>query len=65
MAIAAIMKAAPAQKRQSWCMRLQYGPGSGSPMLLLLPSWLCLLPVIFEYLCLEVVWLYTALAAFD
>src|SRR5580704_7807721 len=37
---------APTQKRQSRCMRRQYGPGSGSPSSPLCPSGLCLFPVI-------------------
>ncbi len=42
------MTTAPIQKRQSRCIRLQYGPGSGSPVLLLFPSGLCLFPVILS-----------------
>jgi hypothetical protein len=46
MDIAANMRIAPTQKRQSRCILLQYGPGSGSLLSPLYPSKLCLLPVI-------------------
>lgn len=48
MVSAAAIKTAPIQKRQSRCILLQYGPASGSPLLLLFPSGLCLFPVIFS-----------------